>query len=94
MKKFASHFIWFQGERYRLHYIIIEETGKLSGIFPLEQEQAGTAFFNGVLIPMPVTDIPQATVLEEELMALSEKVTIGSVVHLYQLDQGCLKQVL
>ena len=51
-KRFAAHFVWCQ-EVLRLHYVELDEAGHWVGCYPLEVELASTAFYDGVLIPLP-----------------------------------------
>lgn len=51
MQRFAAHFVWCQ-QVYRMHYIEVDDQGLFRGVFPLEEEIPGTAFYDGVLIPV------------------------------------------
>ena len=57
MRRIASHYIYWR-QFYRLHYVELNDNGVLAGIFPLEGEIAGTEFYDGILIlvPIPVLD--------------------------------------
>ncbi|MCD7931806.1 MAG: hypothetical protein LUH15_10835 [Tannerellaceae bacterium] len=48
MRKIASHYI-LVNRLYRLHYLKIEGNKQFAGLFPLEQEEAGIEFYNGLL---------------------------------------------
>ncbi len=47
------HYIYWR-QFYRLHYVELNDNGVLAGIFPLEGEIAGTEFYDGILILVPI----------------------------------------
>ncbi|MCD7848817.1 MAG: hypothetical protein LUH63_03185 [Parabacteroides sp.] len=53
MRRVASHYIYWK-QFYRMHYAELDDRGVLVGVFPLEEEIAGTEFYDGILIPVPV----------------------------------------
>ena len=53
MRRIASHYIYWR-QFYRLHYVELNDNGVLAGIFPLEGEIAGTEFYDGILILVPI----------------------------------------
>lgn len=53
MRRIASHYIYWK-QFYRMHYVELDDWGILTGVFPLEGEIAGTEFYDGILIPVPV----------------------------------------
>lgn len=57
MRRIASHYIYWR-QFYRMHYVELDDSGILTGVFPLEGEIAGTEFYDGILIlvPIPVLD--------------------------------------
>lgn len=55
MRRIAAHYIYC-GRVYRMHYLETDDRGCLQGIYPLEEEIAGTAFYDGILIPFPVNE--------------------------------------
>lgn len=91
MGKAASHFIRCSGHVYHLHYMEWDENGRLSGIFPLQEEIAGVVFFNGTLVPVPSACLPEKDLQEEDLQELSAKVETGSTIHLFHIDQKMTK---
>lgn len=91
MGKAASHFIWCSSHEYRLHYLEWDEDGKLSGVFPLQEEIAGVVFFNGTLVPILSADFPEKDMSEKDWWDLAEKVEIGSSVNLYHIDRMVTK---
>lgn len=53
MKRFASHFVFYH-RMLRLHYVELSSGSNiLNGVFPLEEEIAGTEFYDGILLPLP-----------------------------------------
>ncbi|WP_293739711.1 hypothetical protein [uncultured Parabacteroides sp.] len=58
MRRIASHYIYWK-QFYRMHYVELDDSGILIGIFPLEGEIAGTEFYDGILIPVlvPALDV-------------------------------------
>lgn len=55
MQRIAAHYIYCS-RVYRMHYLEVDDRGCLQGIYPLEEEIAGTAFYAGILIPVPVNE--------------------------------------
>lgn len=51
MRRLASHFIYCGGIR-RMSYLELDEEDRFRGIYPLREEIAGTAFYDGILIPL------------------------------------------
>lgn len=51
MKRFAAHYV-FSNRALPLHYIEFH-AGILREIYPLVEEISGTAFFDGILLPVP-----------------------------------------
>ncbi|MDL2322541.1 hypothetical protein LJC52_00970 [Bacteroidales bacterium OttesenSCG-928-A17] len=50
MKRLAAHRIFISPEEtYKLHYVEFDENQNFQGIFPLKEEIAQTAFYNGTL---------------------------------------------
>lgn len=58
MRRIASHYIYWR-QFYRLHYVELNDNGVLAGIFPLEGEIAGTEFYDGILILVPIPRLTQ-----------------------------------
>lgn len=53
MKRFASHFVFYHG-MLRQHYVELSSgSNVMEGVFPLEEEIAGTEFRDGILLPLP-----------------------------------------
>lgn len=55
MRRIAAHYIYC-GRVYRMHYLEVDDQECLQGIYPLEEEIAGTAFYDGILIPVPANE--------------------------------------
>lgn len=55
MRRVAAHYIYC-GRMYRMHYLEVDDASRLQGIHPLTEEIAGTSFYNGILIPLPVVE--------------------------------------
>ncbi|MBE6301099.1 MAG: hypothetical protein E7085_04465 [Parabacteroides distasonis] len=51
MRRVASHYLYWK-ELYRMHYVELDDAGSLVGVFPLEGEQAGTEFYDGIILPV------------------------------------------
>lgn len=54
MRRVATHYIWFR-QLYGMHYVELDADNRLVGIYPLQQEIAGTEFYDGLLIPVPLS---------------------------------------
>lgn len=55
MRRVASHYVYWN-ELFRMHYVELDDTGCLVGVFPLEGEQAGTEFYDGIILPVMAED--------------------------------------
>lgn len=57
-ERFASHYIYYNGKIYPLHYIEIDDSGCIKGVHPLMEEIAGTVFCNGfiIVVPKPISE--------------------------------------
>ncbi len=86
MRRIAAHYVWCK-RVYRMHYIELDEDGLFRGIYPLEEEIAGTAFHDGVLVPIlssePMIDIRRVM---ESWPALTAGIAPGCPVHIYHLS--------
>ena len=51
MRRIAAHYVWCK-QVYRMHYIELDDNGAFHGVYPLNEEIAGTAFYDGVLVPV------------------------------------------
>ena len=51
MQRLASHYIYCK-QLYRMHYLEISDAGEFEGIYPLSHEIAGTAFYDGLILPV------------------------------------------
>lgn len=51
MRRVASHYMYWNG-LLRMHYVELDDAGCLVGIYPLEDEVAGTEFYDGILFPV------------------------------------------
>ena len=49
MRRIASHYIYWNSF-FPMHYVELDEEECLAGVFPLEEEIAGTEFYDGLLI--------------------------------------------
>ncbi len=84
MKRFAAHYIFLGEEKiYKQHYLELDENNCISGIFPLENEIAGTVFHNGVLFPVSTTLNLQPEVAKA-LKDLSQQYPEDSIFQLLQ----------
>lgn len=84
-KRFAAHYVWCQ-EVLRLHYVELDEAGHWVGCYSLEAELAATAFFEGILVPLPLSFQPQdVSTLVAHWREWTTLVRPGDLVALYQL---------
>lgn len=56
----AAHYI-YNGVPCKLHYIEVDQSGSLKGIFPLASEIAGTEFYDGVIFALAKDAITLST---------------------------------
>lgn len=69
-----------------MSYIELDGEGRLRGVYPLREEIAGTVFYDGVLIPVPLeTYVPDAVMLVNEWQTLTDMLTFGNRVAVYRL---------
>jgi hypothetical protein len=60
MKRLAAHRIFIsREEKYTMHYVELDGQNYLRGIYPLEKEIAGTAFYNGTIYLSNREEIPE-----------------------------------
>ena len=57
MRRIASHYILYQ-HCYRLHYVELDERNVVVALHPLQEEIAGTAFYDGILLLWPQSQDP------------------------------------
>ena len=79
MRRIASHYIYWR-KWCRMHYLELDAEGCFIGVYPLEQEIAGTEFYDGTLIPVPA-DI----VFPAQWLSAADTVTKGTPVSVYRL---------
>lgn len=84
MRRIAAHYIYCR-QVYRMHYLELDDDGRLLGIYPLTEEIAGTAFYDGVLIPLPSEVMPEYPFVWKEWPTLTETVVPGTRVDLFRL---------
>ena len=70
MRRIAAHYVWCK-QVYRMHYIELDDNGVFHGVYPLNEEIAGTAFYDGVLVPV---------------LSSEPAITPGCSVHIYRLS--------
>lgn len=87
MRRIASHYIYWR-KWYRMHYLELEADGRLTGVYPLDQEIANTEFYDGTLLPVLVGQTFHSTdkFSLAEWLAVTESVTENSFVHIYRLS--------
>lgn len=56
-----------------MHYVELSDKGEFLGLFPLTEELAGTAFFDGILVVIPVTE--QNEVVEQQAESIRRLAT-------------------
>lgn len=86
MRRIASHYIYWR-KWYRMHYMELDAEERLAGVYPLEQEIAGTEFYDGTLIPVPA-DIPFPAKESSDpmlWMSVADQVTVGMPVAVFRL---------
>ena len=85
-KRFAAHYVWC-GEVLRLHYVELDEAGHWIGCYPLEAELAATAFYDGILIPLPQSvQLQDAATLVAHWREWTARLQSGDPVALYLLN--------
>ncbi len=85
MKRLAAHYIVLPGNRiYKQHYIVLDDQDCICGVHPLNQEVAGTEFYNGLLFPIFRNFETTGAGILEELKSLQNEHPESSVFELLQ----------
>lgn len=83
MRRVASHYVYWN-ELFRMHYVELDDTGCLVGVFPLEGEQASTEFYDGIILP----------VMAEDEKNVAHSIEIHSLSYPKSLDIDFLRNAL
>lgn len=88
MRRIAAHYIYWK-KLLPLHYIEQDDSGRFCGIFPLNEEIAGTEFWDGVVYPLPAgcltTNAPE-TLESLQGSGITDSVEIGTEVVLRRIS--------
>lgn len=86
MKRFAAHYIWYK-QVHKMSYIELDDSGLFRGVYPLEGEIAGTAFYDGILLPVVSSESSLSCERAiAEWKSLTGAVSEGSPVWIYRLS--------
>lgn len=88
MRRIASHFLYWR-QLYRMHYVELNDNGTFVRICPLEGEIAGTEFYDGTLLLLPVgteLSIDNFTRNQSHWLALSDTLESGTPVQVFRLS--------
>jgi len=69
-----------------MHYVELEDDGTLSGIFPLQEEIANTAFYNGIVAVLPGDNVPGLYTVLSQWKSLTGNVKPGDAVAVCHLN--------
>lgn len=86
MRRFAAHFIWLGHQVYPMHYLELDDSGRLLGVYPLSGEIAHTSFFNGVLVPLPESLSNEAGHWIRQWRQIPERLLKDEPLRLYNLE--------
>lgn len=81
MKQIGAHYVC-TFRVYPMHYIEWDDAGLLRGIFPLDKEQEGVTFVDGILIPVHAGAITRPEEILEHLIEQQEKYPEKTVMDL------------
>lgn len=87
MRRIASHYVYWR-RLYKMHYIEVDNAGRFRGVYPLDQEMAGTEFYDGILIPFPQNALlPFSECLKQvaDWKKEADDVSIGRKIDIYRL---------
>lgn len=84
MRRIAAHYIFWK-KLLPLHYIELGDDNTLIGVFPLNEEIAGTEFKDGVIFPSSDDQQEIKSVSELEASGITDAVKTGSKVVLNQI---------
>lgn len=75
MRRIASHYVYYR-QLHRMSYVELTEGNLFSGVYPLEEEIAGTEFYDGILVP----------IASGNTKLLPEQIEPGTPVRLFLLN--------
>ena len=84
-RRIAAHYIWYRSI-YKMHFIELDEQDAILSIRPLEEEIAGTEFYNGVIIPVLRDTVIEESLLLKDWQKLTQEIKPGMPVWLYHLE--------
>lgn len=97
MRRIAAHYVYWKGV-HQMSYLELGENDTFRGVFPLVEEIASTAFYDGILLP--ITEGSPKTV-QSALCALQEvhdEATLFDLLALFTatrpVEPGCIVQVI
>lgn len=88
MRRIAAHYVYWR-QFCRMHYVELDDEGRLTGVFPLDGEIAGTEFYDGTLLLLPEnTEISDSELLADHMkwLNLNETIKPGTRVWVYRLS--------
>jgi len=68
-----------------MHYIELDDKGIFRGVYPLQEEIAGTEFYDGVIIPVSWEKEPDFSSLLNTWKDITGQTEPGSPVRIYRL---------
>lgn len=75
MRRVASHYVYYS-QLHRMSYVELTDGNLFAGVYPLEEEIAGTEFYDGILVPVAYNNTK----------LLPEKIDPGTPVRLFLLN--------
>lgn len=88
MRRIASHYLYWR-QLYRMYYIELDDNGTFVHIRPLDEEIAGTEFYDGTLLLFPVDTKLSFTdfiMCRDRWMKLSDTLEPGVPVQVFRLS--------
>jgi len=93
MRRIAAHYVYWR-QLHKMSYIELNDDNTFNGVFPLQDEIAGTAFYDGLLVPV---DKPEQLIRlngfsdlfrQLEQSGITENISVGSRVYLYRIHNN------
>lgn len=84
MRRIAAHYIYWK-ELLPLHYIELDDNDLFIGVFPLNEEIAGTEFKDGIIYPSLATSEEIKSLSDLKASGITDDIGAGSKVVLNQL---------
>ena len=87
MRRIAAHYVFWK-KLLPLHYIELHDNNTLIGVFPLQEEIAGTEFWDGIIYPVSAEKLTETNIDSLDALktsGITDTVELGDKVAICQL---------